>query len=321
MASPHQEDKLIASLEHFASNDVEMFKENIQKLLKDYKRKSKRLEKIIKQSDKQQLELLHVNEELEEYKNHLEKKVQEETQKRLEQQELLVRQSRLAAMGEMMSAITHQWAQPLSIIGMSADMIELFIDADDPATKDILENVHSIKTSKSFMNQTMLDFKDYFKPNKHKKPFLIKKEIETVASMLSSQLKHASITIHIEIDDNLEGYGIASEFKQVILNLISNAKDAIKSKTNNKGPGDIWFKACEEEKNIILEVEDSGGGIPDNVIGHIFDDYFTTKGEGGTGIGLAMSKMIIEEGVGGSIEVNNTERGACFRIAMGKKTD
>lgn len=319
MAEEEVKDKLVESLEYFAANDVETLKGNILKLVKDYKRKSKRLDKIIKQSDKQQRELMHLNEELEEYKNHLEKKVQEETRKRMEQQELLVRQSRLAAMGEMMSAITHQWAQPLNVIGMSADMIEFTLDAADPENHDILEHAQSIRNSKNFMNQTMQDFKNYFKPNKRKKAFPIKTEIETVAAMLSSQLRHACITAHFEdVNEKLEGYGIASEFKQVVLNLISNAKDAIKSQTNGKGPGDIWFRASEEESYILLEAEDSGGGIPEDVIDHIFDDYFTTKGEGGTGIGLAMSKMIIEEGMGGTISVTNTDKGACFKITIEK---
>lgn len=254
--------------------------------------------------------------ELKSYQTDLEKKVSEETAKRMEQQALLVRQSRLAAMGEMMSAITHQWAQPLNVIGMCTDMIDSSLDEEELSKDELRHYLKSIRSNIGFMGQTMQDFKNYFKPNKNKQPFPIKEEVNTVTMMLSSQLKHASVNVHNEIASDIQAYGIPSEFKQVILNLISNAKDAIKSQTNDKGPGEIWFRAEQKDNQVALTIEDSGGGIPEEIIEKVFDDYFTTKGEDGTGIGLAMTKMIIEEGMNGQISASNSARGACFTLSL-----
>lgn len=254
--------------------------------------------------------------ELKSYQTDLEKKVSEETAKRMEQQALLVRQSRLAAMGEMMSAITHQWAQPLNVIGMCTDMIDSSLDEEELSKDELRHYLKSIRSNIGFMGQTMQDFKNYFKPNKNKQPFPIKEEVNTVTMMLSSQLKHASVNVHNEIASDIQAYGIPSEFKQVILNLISNAKDAIKSQTNDKGPGEIWFRAEQKDNQVALTIEDSGGGIPEEIIEKVFDDYFTTKGEDGTGIGLAMTKMIVEEGMNGQISASNSARGACFTLSL-----
>lgn len=254
--------------------------------------------------------------ELKAYRDDLEKKISEETVKRMEQQELLVRQSRLAAMGEMMSAITHQWAQPLNAISMSSDMISFLLEDEHFSVDEVNHSLENIHANVNFMGQTMRDFKNYFKPNKNKQAFPLKQEIDTVGTMLSSQLKHASITVYNEIDSDLTIYGIPSEFKQIILNLLSNAKDAIKSQTDDKGPGEIWFRANQEGNQVILKVEDTGGGIPEKIIEKVFDDYFTTKGESGTGIGLAMTKMIVEEGMGGQISVSNSTHGACFILSL-----
>ncbi len=254
--------------------------------------------------------------ELKKYRDDLEKRVSEETAKRMEQQEMMLRQSRLAAMGEMMSAITHQWAQPLNSINLNVELADTYLEEKPDEIDKISRCLQNVKKTVEFMSQTMHDFKNYFKPNKSKIHFPIKEEIETVLLMLSSQLKNARITPHNDVDSSIEFYGIPSEFKQVILNLVSNAKDAIKSSTENRGPGDIWFRANQTSNTVTLEVEDSGGGIPQDILSHIFDDYFTTKGEGGTGIGLAMSRMIIEEGMGGELKVTNGNNGAIFTISL-----
>jgi len=119
----NQEDKLINNLESFLGNDLNSFQDNLQNLLKDYKRKSKRLDTIIKRSDKQEMQLIHLNEELDEYKNHLERKVEEGIKNRKEKEKMLLQQSKLAVMGEMMDAVAHQWKQPivLNIINNSKD--------------------------------------------------------------------------------------------------------------------------------------------------------------------------------------------------------
>jgi len=133
----------------------------------------------------------------------LETRVEEETAKRLEQQELLLRQTRLAAMGEMMSAITHQWKQPLNTISLASGTLEFMIYAEETDTDKTLEQLKLIKETVEFMSQTMYDFKNYFKPDKERRLFSIKEEVETIVRMFAGQLKKASITVEIDIADDV----------------------------------------------------------------------------------------------------------------------
>ncbi len=257
--------------------------------------------------------------ELKRYRDELEQRVQEEIEKRLQQQELLVKQSRLAAMGEMMSVITHQWQQPLNAISMSAGMLKMEIeDRPQEAVDMVLEHHTRVIDNIKFMTETLKDFKNYFKPTKEKNMFLVSKEVNAILKMVEPQLKIAGIKTSIEIQDGLQIYGRAGEFKQVILNLVSNAKDAIKQNGIKNGQIDIFAKS--DGDRVLIEVQDNGGGVPQDVIENIFDNYFTTKGEEGTGIGLAMCKMIVEDGMGSKISVQNRGDGACFIIVLESKS-
>ncbi|MEA2100419.1 MAG: response regulator [Campylobacterota bacterium] len=250
-----------------------------------------------------------------EQKQILEMRVQEEIKKRLEQEKLLLRQSRLAAMGEMMSAITHQWNQPLNAIGAITTSLNFSTQLETSEDDELLKQLEQIDKIIAFMSGTMNDFKNYFKPNKNKEMFGVKNEVESVVSILSSILKVSNITLDMKVDDNVTGFGVASEFNQVLLNIISNAKDAIKAKMKEAiFSGKITIKGSCEGKWSILEISDNGGGIPKNVIEKVFNDYFTTKEDKGTGIGLSMSKMIIEDQLQGTITVHNNEDGATFTM-------
>jgi response regulator RpfG family c-di-GMP phosphodiesterase len=244
----------------------------------------------------------------------LEKMVNDEVEKRLIQEKLLIRQSRLAAMGEMMSAIMHQWKQPLSVI---IGYLSLFdFDSELDFDKDELQSAFKvIEENAMFMSQTMNDFNNYFKPSKEKIYFTVKDEVVSIVSMLEPLLRVNNIKTKISIPENIMLYGVTSEFKQVILNLIGNSKDAIKTRMETQYfDGLIQISAKIDDKLIKLELCDNGGGIPDNIINIIFDDYFTTKEENGTGIGLAMSKMIIEDQFNGKLDAKNIEDGVCFTI-------
>lgn len=253
--------------------------------------------------------------ELKRYRDELEQRVQEEIEKRLQQQELLVKQSRLAAMGEMMSVITHQWQQPLNAISISVGILKMDIEDRPQEAMDIVSEHHIMVTDNiKFMTETLKDFKNYFKPTKEKSMFLVSTEVNAILKMVEPQLKIAGIKTSVEIQDGLQIYGRAGEFKQVILNLVSNAKDVIKQNGIKNGRIDIFAKS--DGDGVLLELQDNGGGVPQDVIESIFDNYFTTKGEEGTGIGLAMCKMIVEDGMGGKISVQNRGEGACFVIVL-----
>ncbi|MEA3288597.1 MAG: ATP-binding protein [Campylobacterota bacterium] len=131
--------------------------------------------------------------------------------------------------------------------------------------------------------------------------------------MIKPQLLKENIEFIMDIDDDIKGYGVASEFKHIILNLLSNAKDSIIH--NNTRIREISIIAEKTNNSmILLKVQDTGGGIPEDIINDIFDDYFTTKGKGGTGIGLSMTKLIVEEEMNGTISVCNNKDGALFSL-------
>lgn len=253
--------------------------------------------------------------ELNTLRKKLEEKVQIETEKRLEQQKLLLKQSRLAAMGEMLSAITHQWKQPLGIAMLINSNFQLELE-DENIDKDRLKNYSTkLYNTINFLSQTIDDFKKYFDPDKKRIVFNINKEINQISNMLAPQLKNEKIILDINIDETLEGYGVPTEFKHVILNLISNAKDAIV--LNKKDTRNILITASKLNHNTTkIDIQDSGGGIDESIIDKIFDDYFTTKEQNGTGIGLSMSKLIIEDEMKGKIKLENKNDGALFSIEI-----
>ena len=160
------------------------------------------------------------------------------------------------------------------------------------------------------MSQTIDDFRNFFKVDKEKKDFSIKDAISTVLSMQSGVLKNNNINIEITGSEFIF-YGLKSEFQQVILNIITNAKDAL-LQNNIKNP---TIKIDIDKQSKTISISDNAGGIPKDIIDRVFEPYFTTKEQGkGTGIGLYMSKMIIEENMQGALEVSNTNNGAKFSI-------
>jgi two-component system sensor histidine kinase/response regulator len=250
---------------------------------------------------------------LHEKNQDLEKRVEDEISKRTQQQKLLIRQSRVAAMGEMMSAITHQWKQPLNILSVLNSKIKLKVSMDKLDKEEMIQDTQTIDNTIKMMSETVSDFKNYFSNDKTKNVFCIKQKVSDIVNIIKVQLEVNNINLQIDIEEETKGYAVESEFKHVILNLISNAKDAIiQNKCENR---EIFLKTEKiDNTNTKLTVQDSGGGIPENIIEKIFDDYFTTKGKDGTGIGLSMTKLIVEDEMHGTIEVCNQNDGALFTV-------
>jgi signal transduction histidine kinase len=256
---------------------------------------------------------------------------------RLEKEELLLQQSKMAAMGEMIGAIGHQWRQPLNVIGL---LVQSLKDAYEYGELDqalIDRTVDETMKQVYFMSKTIDDFRNFMNPSKKKETFDLKVVTGEVFSLLSAQMKSNyisySLTCHIHnktFNNFTEIIGCGeceitsykNEFKQVILNLVTNAKDAIldrRKKGLMKGgdAGNINIDFHREDKKIIVELTDNGGGIPEENLERIFDSHFTMK-EGGTGIGLYITKNIIEKNMGGKLSVANVEGGAKFTIELGK---
>ncbi len=263
-------------------------------------------------------ELQFANMELEGLNSLLEERVDEQTRQILESERLLVQQSKLAAMGEMIGAIAHQWRQPLNALGIMVQDVRMAYNYSElnEGYIDVFEN--DAMSQIQFMSKTIDDFRNFFKPSKEKSLFTIHKVIKDSINIIEAQAKAANIECRFEGDD-FEGFGYPGEFSQVILNLISNAKDAIIQRRENiENPalkGHIIIKTIKDGNYGVITVEDNGCGIPEHIMEKIYDPYFSTKEQGkGTGIGLYMSKLIIENHIGGSLSAVSDKNGSVFTI-------
>ncbi|WP_331774832.1 nitrate- and nitrite sensing domain-containing protein [Sulfurospirillum sp. 1612] len=245
-----------------------------------------------------------------------------------DQQKVLLQQSKMSAMGEMIGAIAHQWRQPLNAIGVLAQEIEFKYDAgllqkDELKTlnKEVLEHL-------DYMSQTINDFRDFFKPDKQKKVFDAQKAIEDALKIIGKQLEahDISVTVKTRCDEakhdlahcfDVDGY--EGEFKQVVINLINNAREAIEEKLKSDPTSKKEISVLIERKmsDLSIRIRDSGGGIKEEMLDSIFDIYISSKEEQqGTGLGLYMSKLIIERNMLGMIHAKNREEGAEFEILL-----
>lgn len=311
----------------FLEDDYNEFKDNILNLLHDYKKKSQRLDKIIKLSDKQQLQLLKLNDELDEYKNNLELKVNEELEKNRQKDLMMMQQSRLAQMGEMISLITHQWKQPLSSINSTVLSLQLdgFSNKYDLSKEEELckflaqqdEKFKKITNQVKHLSDTIDDFKNFFAPNKIKSLTDISLPVKKALDIVQTDLACKNINIDVDFKTNSLVNIHLNEIVHVILNLIKNSEDVFLEREIDKPKILIETKECNE--NLYILFQDNGGGIDDDILPKIFDSYFSTKDKSnGTGIGLYMSKMIIKDYHNGDLEALNIEDGVKFIISFKK---
>jgi signal transduction histidine kinase len=301
-------------IENIIANEYKVSKDDLKLLVKEYNISNKRLTKILKQSDKQQLQMLKLNDELNQYKNHLEIKVEQEIEKRKEKEKMLFQQSKLAAMGEMMDAVAHQWKQPINIINMQVDMMGY--DFRDGVIDDDYVNNFQAKISSQIqhMNSTLDEFRSFFRPNKEISIFDIKNMIDKVLLLIKDELIKNNIIITIDSSRNFMINGSENEFKHLILNIINNAKDAFND--NNIRNRQIQINILNDKTSKSIEIIDNAGGIPSHIIDDIFKANVTSKKEGkGTGIGLYMSNQIAEKH-NGTLTVKDIENGAKFIFAQ-----
>ena len=182
------------------------------------------------------------------------------------------------------------------------------------SNEDILDTIDKSNDVIQFMSQTIEDFRNFFAINKQKKDFFITEQISRVANMIRTSLAKNNIKLNIIIKDNLKIHGFENEYSQVLINIIANSKDAIVSK--NIKNGQINIKLYKKDSDAILEIGDNAGGIRIEPIQKVFEPFFTYKKKGGTGIGLFMSKLIIENNMKGKLTVKNKTAGASFKIVL-----
>lgn len=237
------------------------------------------------------------------------------------QKAMLYQKSKLAAMGEMIDNIAHQWRQPLNLIGMLIQDMEYTFsngEMDEPYIRKMsADSMEQIQ----FMSQTINDFRNFVKPDRQNISFNLNQSVKESLSLLNAMFKANNIKINVEYSGTpLIVMGSPSEFKQVVINLLQNARDALME--HNKTNPQIQIHLLANQKEALLTIADNGGGIPAHVIDRIFEPYFTTKAEGvGSGVGLYMSGAIIQSKMGGTINVSNTENGAMFTISIPRMQD
>ncbi len=233
-------------------------------------------------------------------------------QKKIEAQ--LTQHAKLASMGEMMGSIAHQWRQPLNALNLNIEMLEEYYEAQMIDEKFIEKFIEKNTNTVQFLSQTISDFSNFFKINKDKEHFSLKESILGTIEIIQIQLSNNNITYQINGDD-IEVFGLVNEFKQVILNLVNNSKDAILQTNNSNGKIDI--NLYKEHGYAIISVKDNGGGMSETILDRVFEPYFTTKEQGkGIGMGLYISKMIIEDNMNGHLSVKNSEKGAVIKIKL-----
>ena len=232
-----------------------------------------------------------------------------------ESNRLIQEQAKLASMGELLRHISHQWRQPLSEINAVAMKIETEYRRETLDAKKLDENIEAIETITEHMSKTIQDFNSYFRSDKKSITVMPEQVIQKSLNLVKSSLKEHGIEISVVIEPTHSVKVVEGELVQVVLVLLNNARDAIVSKKCEAKWIKVWVR--EVDAKVLISVEDSGGGIAKENLSKVFEPYFTTKFEAqGTGIGLYMSKMIVEESLGGNLSVSNSRDGAKFIISL-----
>ena len=268
----------------------------------------------IDKDKRMELELKSLNE-------NLLQRVDEETSRRIASEGLLTHHAKMAAMGEMIGAIAHQWRQPLSTVSVIFQNL-LAARKMNKLDEAYLEKAATDATAMiTHMSKTIDSFRNFFKPEKAKERFNVIEKMEDAVGFIQGQLKTHGISIvlpeHDDPDCTINGF--PNEFAQVMLNLLANSRDAIldKRRTAEEGEDVITVSVQSESGRIILDVTDSGSGISPDAASRVFEPYFTTKEEGqGTGIGLYMSRQIIEQSMGGTLTFTSKPGETVFRIEV-----
>lgn len=243
------------------------------------------------------------------------KMVHKKSQELMQKEELMIIQSRHAAMGEMVGMVAHQWRQPLSVLSMSANNLKLSFELEGKEIpQELHEHFKTIFTTVKYLSNTIDDFRDFFKPNKAKKEINISQLIKEIEKIFEMSLNNNDIEFIVHNNENFLLKTFPNELLQVILNLVNNAKDVlVENKIHNPK---ITLTTSKSAKDNTISVCDNGGGIPKDILPKIGKQYFTTKTEKGTGLGIYMSIIIVEQHLNGSLKWENIDDGACFTILL-----
>ena len=243
------------------------------------------------------------------------------TQKRLlekslhEKERLMLMQSKHAAMGEMIGMIAHQWRQPLTVISMEANNILADIELDLVSNEANEKHAKDILKQTNYLSQTIEDFRSYFKPSHEQEYSTVSDVMNESLKIIGKSLEHSMVEVQTDFEETPKILTYSNELMQVFINLLKNSQEALVA--NQKEKRSIKVRIFTKEDSVAVEVCDNGGGISEEIIDRVFEPYFTTKDESvGTGLGLYMSKTIIEKHLKGKISVENRDDGVCFYISL-----
>ncbi len=267
------------------------------------------------QMEEEIAERVAAQEELELLNHSLEERVAAAVSDLRRKDQLLIQQSRLAAMGEMINNIAHQWRQPLNNIGLIVQNLQISFSSGSISQEELESEVGKAMAVIMHMSRTIDDFRNFFREDKEKRQFVVNGVVSRTLEFVSAALESRNIQVAVESDEEVVATGYQNEYAQVLLNVISNASET--SVERRMDEPRIIISISRKDGRSLVCVRDNCGGIPDEIMPKIFDPYFTTRApDKGTGIGLYMSKVIIEQNMGGSLTVRNADGGAEFRIEV-----
>ena len=258
-------------------------------------------------------EIADKNRQLEVFNQEMQTLVALEVKKNLEKQHMLELQTRHAQMGEMIAMITHQWKQPLSVIQTLGTLLKIKYASGKLTQTLFTEKIDNLLSQANHLNQTVNDFQKFFTPSKKKVNFDMKETMTSVLTLVEMEYALENIKIMLKEETPVSVYGYENEYKQVILSILQNAKDALlMSRQESK---QISIHIDKRDECSLVTIEDNAGGIPEEILESIFMQYVTTK-EDGSGLGLHIAKSVIENNMQGKLWVENMEEGAKFFIQL-----
>ncbi len=276
---------------------------------------NKLLQREISVRKRAEEQLRQKKELLEELNGTLEKRVRQEVAENRQKDIVLIQQNRQAAMGEMLDHIAHQWKQPVTSLSLIVQDVKETWSNNEMSDESVSEAVGTALSLLEHMSQTIDVFRNFYRPGKERNEFNIRDSIDQALTFIAPALKHQRIRVALDADPDMTAVGFQSEYIQVLLNILTNARDVVK--TRGVDHPVVTIKAFPEGNKAVVTIMDNAGGIPDAIIGNVFDLYFSTRETGcSSGVGLYMSKNIIERNMAGILSVANAGHGAQFRIEL-----
>ena len=252
--------------------------------------------------------------ELDSLNKELEKRIKKEVELSKVNYKRFEQQAKMAAMGEMMDAVAHQWKQPLNALSMMSDMMRDDFKNGLITQEYVDELADDAQGQIQHMVTTLQEFRNFFRPRQTEENFGVKRSIQSVMVLVNDEFLQNNIQVDIQSDKEILLYANENEFKHLVLNIINNAKDAFND--NDISERYIYINFYEKDGYKYVDIEDTAGGVPQNIIKDIFKPEVTSKAEGkGTGIGLYMSIQIAQK-MGGTLTVKNINKGACFSLKV-----